>query len=166
MRSRTAAFDTLPNSATATNVLRRLVSIVRFYASRAWNPSTIMHWTRVHLSGRFCVSETCNTGSRASVACVPPRDAHKDPLPLRTVTSSQWLPWEDHHGQRPRLQDLDDQGEHALSTRPFPSHNPRPCQCFRSINAHRNGWRGPCMDGDEERTFPGRIPCLPRRNDR
>ena len=30
MRSRTAAFDTLPNSATATKVLKRLDSIIEF----------------------------------------------------------------------------------------------------------------------------------------
>jgi predicted mannosyl-3-phosphoglycerate phosphatase (HAD superfamily) len=47
MRRRTAAFDTLPNSATATKVLRRLDSMFEFYALPASNPSTIMHWTGV-----------------------------------------------------------------------------------------------------------------------
>jgi hypothetical protein len=53
MRRRTAAFDTVPSSATATKVLRRLRSIVQIYASPAWNTSTIMHWTWSHSGGMF-----------------------------------------------------------------------------------------------------------------
>src|SRR5262245_50087758 len=51
MRRCTAAFDTVPSSATVTKVLKRLRSIFLSYAVAAWVTRAIINWTRVGTGG-------------------------------------------------------------------------------------------------------------------